>query len=342
MNLPRRRPSMRVSSLIVATSLFAGWALAGPVGFVQTSLASNQPGVAQFTDSSLLNPWGLISTATSPFWLGVNGSGISELYNGAGVKQSLVVTIPGNGSVTGVAVANVALSFNGDAFLFASEDGTVSGWRGALGTNAERLVVADPNNVYKGLTEATIGGNAYAFLANFHTGTIDVLKGNSSAPDLPGRFTDPGLPSGYAPFNVMNLGGQIYVTYAQQDGTGHDDVPGAGHGFVSVFDLNGNFLRRIASQGPLDSPWGLALAPAGFGDVGGSLLVGNFGDGTIHAYDPTSGQLLETLMDASGNPLMIDGLWALQFGNGSGSGPTSTLFFTAGPDDESNGLFGSL
>ena len=310
--------------------------LAGPIGFVQTNLASDA------TDPSLMNPWGITSSPTSPFWLGVNGSGVSELYSGAGVKQGLVVTIPGAGSVTGVAFGNLAGSFNGDAFLFASEDGTLSGWRGALGTAAETLVTGSSANVYKGLTDANIGGNLYAFAANFRTGAVDVFKGNSGAPDLPGKFLDPNLPAGYAPFDVANIGGKLYVTFAQQDADKHDDVAGAGHGIVDLFDLNGNLIQRLATGGVLNSPWGLALAPAGFGDLAGDLLVGNFGDGTIHAFNPTSGSLVGTLNDPSGNPIHIDGLWALSFGNGAAAGPATTLFFTAGPNDESGGLFGQL
>jgi len=226
---------------VLAPALFAE-----SVGFVQTNLASNQPGAIS-PDPTLLNAWGLAASGASPWWIGVNGSGISELYNGAGVKQSLVVTIPGDGSVTGVLFSGVAGSFNGDAFLFASEDGTFSGWRGALGTSAETLAIADPNNVYKGLGGATIGGNMYAFLANFHTGNIDVFKGNSGAPDLPGRFVDPTLPAGYAPFNVTNLAGKLYVSYAVRDSTGHDDVPGAGNEFLHV-DLG--TAERRAGLGP--------------------------------------------------------------------------------------------
>jgi uncharacterized protein (TIGR03118 family) len=237
--------------------------------------------------------------------------------------------------------SGVAGNFNGDAFLFASEDGTVSGWRNALGTNAERFQVADPANNYKGIADATIGTNEYAYLTNFGTGKVDVLKGNTAAPDLTGKFTDPNLPANYAPFGIQRIGSVIYVTYALTDGSG-DDVPGVGNGFVNAFDLQGNLLQRVVSKGDLNSPWGLALAPAGFGDFGGDLLVGNFGDGLIHAYNPTTGTPAGVLTDSNGNPLAIDGLWALQFGNGGAAGPTSTLFFTAGPDGESNGLFGDL
>jgi uncharacterized protein (TIGR03118 family) len=326
-----------VFSIILMPVVFAS-----SIGFVQTNLASDQSGVAPVTDPNLVNAWGIAASGSSPFWIGANGSGTPVLYNGAGVKQGLTVTIPADGTVTGVAFSNVAGSFNGDTFLFASEDGTFSGWRGSLGTAAETLAAGSAANVYKGLTDASVGGNQYAYLANFKTGNIDVMKGNATASNLTGSFTDPNLPSGYAPFDIANLGGILYVTYAVQDAAKHDDVAGAGNGFVDTYDLQGNFLARLVSNGALNSPWGLAIAPAGFGDVGGDLLVGNFGDGSIHAYNPTTGALVETLQDANGNPMSIDGLWGLKFGNGGAAGPTSTLYFTAGPDDEQHGLFGEL
>lgn len=317
--------------------------VAGQIGFMQTNLASDVPGLAKFTDPDLVNAWGMGASGGSPVWIGTNGTGLSVLYTGAGVKQGLVVSIPGDGSVTGVTFSGVAGAFNGDAFLFDSEDGTVSGWRGALGTAAETLIPGSAANVYKGITDAIVGGNEYAYLANFRAGTVDVLKGSAAAPDLTGKFTDPNLPAGYAPFDVQVLGNVLYVTYAVQDAAKHDDVAGAGNGIVDAFDLQGNILQRLVSNGGvLNSPWGLALAPAGFGDVGGDLLVGNFGDGAIHAYNPTTGALVQTLSDASGNPLAIDGLWALRFGNGGSFGSTNTLFFTAGPNGESHGLFGAL
>ena len=316
--------------------------MAGTIGFVQTNLASDVPGLAQTTDPDLVNAWGMAASATSPVWIGANGSGKSVLYNGAGVKLGLVVAIPGDGSVTGLAFSGLAGSFNADSFLFASEDGTVSGWRGALGTSAETLVAGSTANVYKSLADANIGGSEYAYLANFRNASIDVLKGNNASVNLTGTFTDPNVPAGYAPFDVQNLGGVLYVTYAVQDAAKHDDVAGAGNGIVDAFDLQGNFLRRVVTNGALNSPWGMALAPVGFGDVGGDLLVGNFGDGTINAYNPTSGTFIETLRDANGNPLKIDGLWALEFGNGGSFGSPNTLYFTAGPSGESHGLFGEL
>lgn len=313
-------------------------ALANAIEFLQTDLASNA------TDPDLVNSWGIVASSSSPFWLGANGSGKSLVYTGAGIKNAgLVVSIPGDGTVTGVAFNGGGLTnFNGDVFLFASEDGTFSGWRGALGTSAETLGTGDSGKVYKGLSDANMGGNEYAYLANFKSGKIDVLKGNGAAPDLAGTFTDPNLPAGYAPFNVMNLGNSVYVTYAVTSG-GKDDVPGPGNGIVDKFDLQGNFVARLVSPGnQLDSPWGLALAPSNFGDVGGDLLVGNFGNGQINAFDPTTGAFVETLTDLNGNPLVIDGLWGLAFGNGGNAGPANTLFFTAGPDEENGGLFGRL
>jgi uncharacterized protein (TIGR03118 family) len=194
--------------------------------------------------------------------------------------------------------------------------------------------------VYKGAAFGNVGGHSYLYAANFGTGAIDVLKGDPAAPDL-GRFTDPGLPNGFAPFNVQNLGGTLYVTYAKK-GAGRDEVDGAGLGFVSKFDLNGNFLGRVATQGSLNAPWGLAIAPAGFGSFAGDLLVGNFGDGRINAYDLGTDKFVGQLSDPSGKPLAIDGLWSLTPGNGSSGGNSGEIYFTAGPNDESNGLFGAL
>jgi uncharacterized protein (TIGR03118 family) len=311
-------------------------ALALPIDFNLTTLATNA------TDSQLINPWGIAASASSPLWIGSNGSGVSEIYTAAGVKNALVVTIPGDGSVTGVAF-NGTSDFHADNFLFVSEDGTVSGWRSALGTAAETLEAANASDVYKGLTLDTAGGFNYALLANFRAGTVDVLKGNAADPNLAGNFTDPTIPAGYAPFDVQNLNGVIYVTYAEQDALKHDEVDGSGLGYVDAFDLNGNLISRLVGNGALNAPWGLAIAPAGFGDLGGDLLVGNFGDGTINAYNATTGVFQETLHNTSGNPITIDGLWALHFGSGSANGgSTNSLFVTAGPNGESGGLFARI
>jgi uncharacterized protein (TIGR03118 family) len=302
---------------------------------------------AAITDGHLLNGWGISSSGTSPFWVSANGSSLAVIYNvtpgaDATTKAGLEVTIPGDGTVTGQAFSNVAGNFNGDTFLFVSEDGTVSGWRNALGTNAEVLQTGLAINSYKGATVSISGGDVYLFAANFATGAVDVLKGNSGAPNLTGNFTDPGLPSGYAPFNVQNLGGTIYVTYAQRDAGTGDDVAGAGHGFVDAFDTNGNFLKRIATQDVLNSPWGLAIAPPSFGAIAGDLLVGNFGNGMINAFDLTTLANEGPLMSASSAPLVIDGLWGLAVGNDGSAGSSSRVYFSAGPDDESHGLFGVI
>jgi uncharacterized protein (TIGR03118 family) len=235
--------------------------------------------------------------------------------------------------------ANVPSNFNGDTFLFVSEDGTVSGWRNALGTTAETLVLASDLNVYKGSALAVIGGHAYLYAANFRQGTIDVIKGDAGAANLTGNFLDPNLPLGFAPFDIANIGGKLFVTYAKQDAAKHDDVPGIGNGFVDVFDLQGQLLTRLISRGSLNSPWGLALAPSSFGTFAGDLLVGNFGDGLIHAFDPLTGASIGELLGLNGSPLMIDGLWSLLPGNGGNGGSQQSIFFSAGPSGESHGLF---
>jgi uncharacterized protein (TIGR03118 family) len=266
---------------------------------------------------------------------------VNQLTN-APTKLGLEVTIPGDGGVTGqVFNTNIAGgAFNKDAFLFVSEDGTISGWRAALGTTAETLQSAS-DAVYKGTALATIGSNTYLYAANFHSGAIDVLKGTAGAPNLTGNFTDPSLPLGYAPFDIRLLGDKLYVTYALQ-GSGKDEQHGAGFGFVSVFDTQGNFLGRVASQGTLNAPWGLAIAPSSFSQFAGDLLIGNFGDGTINAFNLTTGKFDGQLLGADGKPLVVDGLWGLIAGNDGLAGNSNTIYFSAGPQDESNGVFGAL
>ena len=213
-----------------------------------------------------------------------------------------------------------------------------------LGTTAEVLQLASTANVYKGTTLDTAGGHSYLLSANFRAGTIDVLKGDTGAPDLAGKFTDPGTPANYAPFNIQILGNSIYVTYALQDAAKHDDVAGAGHGFVSAFDLQGSFQGRIGSMGTLNSPWGLAIAPSSFRSFAGDLLVGNFGDGTINVFnpDPATPGFLGQLNGLDGKPIAIDGLWGLMPGNDGNGGSSQKIYFSAGPNDEANGLFGVL
>ena len=225
------------------------------------------------------------------------------------------------------------------AFIFASESGHITAWNPSQGTSAATMA-STPDAVYKGLALASTSSGPYLYAANFHAGTIDVFDPSFTLTTVGGSFTDPSLPAGYAPFNVQEIGGSLYVTYALQDADAEDDVAGPGHGFVDVFTPDGAFVRRLISQGRLDSPWGLALAPSDFGRFSGALLVGNFGNGRIHAYDPATGHLLGTL-SANRHAIVIDGLWGLRFGNGV-AGNTNSLLFSAGPKDESHGLFGVI
>jgi uncharacterized protein (TIGR03118 family) len=320
----------------------------GATSFTVNNLVTDDQAAnsAQITDSGLVNAWGLSFSPTSPFWVSANGTGTSVLYQvdpatQVTTKQGLVVSIPGAGNVTGQ-VFNGTSAFNSDRFLFVSEDGTVSGWRGALGTNAETLALASPTNVYKGSALGNVSGNSYLYAANFKANSIDVFKGTAGAPDLPGHFTDPNLPAGYTPFNIQNLNGNLYVTYAVTDGVSNDELQGLGLGIVDKFDLEGNLLGRVATGGTLNAPWGLAIAPSSFEAMAGDLLVGNFGDGRINVFDPLSFAYLGQILDAGANPLTIDGLWALSPGNNGLAGSSDMLYFTAGPNDESHGVFGVL
>lgn len=325
---------------------FASVCIAASNTFRETDLVSDIEGRARFTDPHLVNPWGISSGPATPFWVSDADSGVSTLYGTNGNPLPLVVAIPpaGSGAPTGQ-VFNGGSAFNGDRFIFATEGGAIAGWRGALGTTAE--ILADNSSAgasYKGIALATVGSDSYLYAADFGNARIEVLP-SSGAPALSGAFVDPLLPIGYAPFNIQNLAGQLYVTYAKQGPSG-DDEAGPGNGFVSIFDLNGNLVKRLASGGALNSPWGLALAPGGFGDFGGNLLVGNFGDGTINAYDVESGSFIDSLRGGDGNPLMIEGLWGLKFGNGGAGGDLDKLYFAAGisggEEIEAHGLFGSI
>jgi uncharacterized protein (TIGR03118 family) len=227
-------------------------------------------------------------------------------------------------------------------FIFATESGTILGWNG-VGTVAIQGV-ATPDAIYLGLAIGSIGSVNYLYAANFHSGTVDVFNGTWGPGNLPGTFTDPSLPKGYAPFGIQNIGGVIYVAYAKQNEDGDEEVPCEGCGYVDAFDTAGNFIERVASAGELNAPWGLAMAPANFGKFSGDLLVGNFGDGRIHAFRRGEDGWEErgVMKGTNHRPIKIDGLWGIGFGNGAAAGPTNTLFFAAGPDDETHGLFGSI
>jgi uncharacterized protein (TIGR03118 family) len=345
--------------------------------FIQTNLVSDLPGLARIQDPTLKNPWGIsLSPNGGAFWVSSNGGGVSELYlgdlNGNPISAPFKVTIPG-GSPTGqVFNPNQPLMSNGNStdfsvtdgtntaasvFLFASRTGWISGWNpgvgapiqtpfGMLSGTAEVGFAAADGAMYDGLASGDVGAAHFLYAADFHNGKIDVIDGQFQKVALGtnrfGTFADPNLPAGFAPFNVQNLGGKVFVTYAKQDATASRDVAGPGNGFVDVFDTSGNLLQRLVSGAALNSPWGLALAPANFGTFSNALLVGNFGDGMIDAYNPTTGAALGQLQDVNGNAIRIDGLWGLNFGNGVSSGPANTLFFSAGLNSGRDGLFGSL
>ena len=263
--------------------------------FVQTNLVSDIPGLATVTDPQLVKPWGISYGATSPFWVSDNGTGVSTLYNTAGAKQGLVVTIPpptggvGPSAPTGQ-VFNGTTSFavapgKPAAFIFATEDGTISGWNPTVNPTTAILVVDNSSvgAVYKGLAMGSVGSNMYLYATNFRSGRVEVYDSNFHRVFAPDRFIDNHIRPGYAPFNIQNLNGMLFVTYAVQDRQKHDDVAGPGHGYVDVFDTRGFLIRRLIKRGKLNSPWGVAIAPAGFGRLTGALLVGNFGNGQIQS-----------------------------------------------------------
>ena len=315
------------------------------------NLRSDVPGAAAVTDGDLVNGWGIVASGTSPWWVSDNGTSLSTIYNGnTNAKAGLVVTVPG--PPTGI-VFNGTQDFKVDAgtgplaarFIFATDDGQIAGWNG-FGT-AAISAVSTPDAVYLGLAIGSSGGNNYLYAANFAAARIDVFNatfGDGSG-DLAGDFTDPGIPAGYAPFNIQAIGGELFIAYAKQNPDEPDEeLAGEGLGYVSAFGTDGTFHGRVASQGELNAPWGLARAPATFGKFSGDLLVGNFGDGRIHAFRKREDGWEEhgVMKGTDHKPIEVDGLWGIGFGNGANSGPSNTLFFAAGPDDETHGLFGSI
>jgi uncharacterized protein (TIGR03118 family) len=328
--------------------------------FFQTNLVSDVAGIATQTDPELVNPWGLAAGPSGPFWVADNGTGLSTLYNKSGQHLPPVVTIPPPpGSPAGTTAAPTGVIFDGTAaftvtagghsgpalFLFATEDGTISAWAPAV--NATRAILEVNNSksgaVYKGLADGVNAGKTLLYAANFRAGRIDIFDTHFHKVTLSGAFHDASIPAGFAPFNVQNIGGKLYVTYAKQDAARHDDVAGAGNGFVDVYNTAGTLLSRLKfTHKELNSPWGLALAPASFGPFGGDLLIGNFGDGRITAYNLKTNLVAGQLDGVDGKPLSIGGLWGLHFGNNGAAGTGRTLYFAAGLDHEAHGLFGSL
>ncbi len=366
-----RRPRLKQGVLSAAVAVLAAPAAQAAMppappadcsvagGYTQRNLVANTPALgAEHVDPHLINAWGLAFNPTGVAWVANNGSGTSTLYDGNGVQQPLIVTIPAPpgvaelGKPTGVVfngtegfVISAVPGTSGPArFIFVTEQGVLATWSPVVDASQALLAVdsAPMGAVYKGLALADNGTQAMLYAADFHNARIDVFDSHFRHVQMPGAFEDPSLPPGFAPFNIQSLNGTLYVTYAMQDPERMDDMPGPGAGYVNAFDMNGQLLRRVASQGALNAPWGLAMAPAGFGAFSNHLLVGNFGDGTIHAYEPESGAWAGVLPGPDGQPLVIEGLWSLSFGNGVENQPLETLFFTAGPADESQGLYGRL
>lgn len=327
--------------------------------FKVTDLVADQSGVATATDLNLVNPWGLSRSSTSPWWASDNGTGLATLYDGTGAAKSLVVTVPtGDPSVssTGTPTGTV---FNGSTgfvlangkpalFIFVTEDGTVSGWNS--GATATIKVNTKGASVFKGAALATLplpngSGSTFLYVADFRRGRVQVYDSSFQHVANSGElFRDEFLPRGYAPFNIQNIGGELYVTFARQDDQKHDEVDGTGKGYVDVFSPFGFLLRRLEHSSWLNAPWGLAMAPGDFGIYSHDLLVGQFGSGNVAVYNPVTGRLIDVLRDSNDAPLAIDGLWDISFGGDSttGSGPATTLYFSAGSDGEQHGLFGTI
>jgi uncharacterized protein (TIGR03118 family) len=337
-------------------------------------------------DANLVNPWGISESTTSFLWVADNGAGVSTLYNTPGMPQALVVSIPAPGDPLGTGGAPTGTVFNigrmdtppafvisgfdvnnnpvsaPAIFLFATEDGTIVGWNPGVNpkgfdpskAGTYGVIAHDDSHegaIYKGLAIARDDdGNVRLYVTNFHEGKVDVYDKSFNDATLPaGAFTDPYLPRGFAPFNVvpLTINGErkLFVTYAVQDTDAEDDVAGMGHGIVDTYDLHGTMLARFAQRGQLNSPWGIAIAPTSFGDFAGDVLIGNFGNGHINVFDPITGEFIDKLRNASehNKAIVIEGLWTLMVGNGTANGGDKDLiYFTAGPNDESDGLFGSL
>ena len=342
----RTIPNSIKTAFLVLTAISFTAAFARADTYSSTNFQSDLPGLAAHVDPNLVNPWGMAVSSGGTIWVSDNGTGVSTLYGQDGTAASLVVTIPTSarnkdgGNPTGVVFNSTAffkVTKNGNSqpsrFIFVSEDGSISGWSLALDQTHAIIAVDNGTNlgskraIYKGATLGVANGHNFLYVTNFHTGRVETYDENFHQVN-PSGFADGTLPAGYAPFRIRNFNNEIFVTYALQDAKGEDDVAGPGNGFVNVFDPSGNFLRRLVSNGNLNAPWGLAL-------VEGELWIGNFGDGTINNYDPTTGAFLETISRANGDPVQFDGLWdLLPLGAG--------VYFTAGIADEEHGLFGLI
>jgi uncharacterized protein (TIGR03118 family) len=343
-------------------------------GFADTALVSNKTGVVATTttiDANLSNPWGLVTAPGLPFWIADNNSNVASLYSGTGPIQTNAVT---GSNATGIAIPASAAGvpanptgqvYNGNGgfliptsngqetalFIFSGEGGTIAAWAKDSGATAataydDGVANGTEHAVYKGLALGSVNGASFLYATDLHNNKIDVFDTNFAKPAaMQGKFIDPTMPAGFVPFGIAALNSQLYVSYAMQDAAKHDETVGGGLGYVDVFDFNGNFISRFASAGPLNAPWGIALAPAGFGSFQGDLLVGNFGDGTINIFAPNGTSLatdMGPLTVTSGAVFAVPGLWSLVFGDGDSDKPLTTLFYTAGFADQTNGVLGSI
>jgi uncharacterized protein (TIGR03118 family) len=355
------------SVFVQARATSAAGSSASGNAYQQRNLVSDLAGVAQFQDPNLVNSWGLSHSPSGPWVIADNGTGLATQYKSNGMGVPPVITIPPPSVTPGATAAPTGNVFNSTSafvvtegtksgpsqFIFATEDGTISGWNPSVDATHAILEVDNPNvtsgPVYKGLALGHNSSGNFLFATNFRFSTVDVFNATFAKV---GSFTDTQLSTDcpvagppaqcFAPFGIQNIGGNLFVTFALQNAAHHDDVAGAGNGFVDVFDTTGKLLHRFAAGGTLNSPWGLALAPGHFGTFSGDVLVGNFGDGRINAFDPSSGTFLGQLQDPHGKPITINGLWGIAFGNGGLAGDTNLLFFASGLNDEADGLFGAL
>jgi uncharacterized protein (TIGR03118 family) len=349
------------SAVAVAAPADHQWGPPAGSKFHQTNLIADQASAgAVLTDPTMLNPWGFAFSPTSPLWVSDNNSGLGTLYSipaggATATKVGLVVTVNGGRASTNDGSSPTGQVFNGTTgfvvttatgsgparFIFDSESGQIQAWSPAADGTHAIVEVSSPTAVYKGLAIAATDQGTFLYAANFNAGTVDVFDSTFKQTQLLGNFSDPRIPSNYAPFGIQEINGLIYVTYAQQDAAKHDDVAGPGKGFIDIYTTNGLLLKRLASRGALNAPWGIAQAPAGFGRFGGDLLVGNFGNGWINAFHQFSGEPAGPLLNDKGQPIAIDGLWSLDFGTAA-MGGTGTLLFSSGPNAQANGLIGSL
>lgn len=354
-----------ISTTIAVSSVLLQGTPASAQGYTQTNLVSNLPGYAAWTDPGLVNPWGFTYSPTSPFWVSDNGSGLATIYNSAGIPSSLIVTVPPP-TGSNVVSAPTGQVFNGSNefqvakgdpafFIFDTEDGTISAWNPSV--NLKKAILKVDNSrkkaVYKGLAIGMINGKSYLYAADFgrkkievYNGSFERVKGHEEdhddSPLVPDAFQDSKIPDDYAPFNVESANGYLLVAFAQRDHSHFNEVDGPGRGYVDIFTMRGKLIMHLQHGDFLNAPWGMTVAPQAFGPAAGDILVGNFGSGWIACFNPKTGKFVGFLSDNFGAWITIPGIWGIHFGNGHSGGSANSLYFSAGLNDENDGLFGSL